>query len=264
MKIAIAGAAGRMGQTLVRAALGEGHPLTGASEQAGPSVGKDAAKLAGLDPYGVLICATPGEAAKGADVWIDFTRPAATLAALAALPGAGVRVAVIGTTGFSADQETMIRTVAESMTVVKAGNFSVGVTLAAALTERAARVLGPDWDIEISETHHRHKIDAPSGTALLLGEAAAKGRGNDLSSVRTPPYDGLTGARQPGRIGFSVRRAGGVIGAHEVMFASEAETLSISHDALDRTVFATGALVAARWAQNQPYGLYDMRDVLGL
>ena len=265
INIAIAGCAGRMGRQLVQAGLNAGQKISGGSEAPGsPALGQDIGRLADLDPIGVEAVGALPSAARGADVWIDFTIPEATLQALQALPGLGVRAVVIGTTGFSADQEAQIASAAQHLAIVKAGNFSLGVNLLEALVQQAARRLSADWDIEILETHHRHKIDAPSGTALMLGEAAAMGREQPLSRLQAPPYNGPDAAREPGQIGFSVRRAGGVIGDHEVTFGAEKELLSLRHTALDRSVFADGAIAAARWAVQQSPGLYGMSDVLGL
>ncbi|MBU6371790.1 MAG: 4-hydroxy-tetrahydrodipicolinate reductase [Alphaproteobacteria bacterium] len=261
-RVAIAGAAGRMGRALVRAAKDAGLSVVAATERPGaPDLGKDAGVLAGLDPLGVPLTDDPA-ALPACDAFIDFTTPAATRAALAALPP-GV-AAVIGTTGLGADDEAAIAAAAGARVIVKSGNFSLGVNLLAALVRQAAARLGTDWDIEILETHHRMKVDAPSGTALLLGEAAAEGRGAPLSDLRTPPYDGLTGPRRAGAIGFAVQRGGGVIGEHDVTFATDGEVLRLSHQALDRALFAKGALAAARWATGKPPGVYSMRDVLAL
>jgi 4-hydroxy-tetrahydrodipicolinate reductase len=184
--------------------------------------------------------------------------------ALAMLPRLDVPAAVIGTTGFSEAEEAQIEAASETMAIVKAGNYSLGVNLLEALVKQAASRLGEDWDIEILETHHRRKVDAPSGTALMLGDAAASGRGQSLSDVRSGPYDGPDAKREPGTIGFSVRRSGDVIGDHEVTLASDMEILSLRHTALDRAVFAHGAIKAAEWAARQSPGLYDMGDVLGV
>lgn len=261
-RIAIAGAAGRMGRALIRAAKDSGAVVVAATERPGaPDLGKDAGALAGVDPFGVPVTDNPA-ALPACDAFIDFTTPTATRAALAALP-AGV-AAIIGTTGLSAEEESAIAAAARERVIVKSGNFSLGVNVLAGLVRQAAARLGADWDIEILEAHHRMKVDAPSGTALLLGEAAAEGRGAPLSALRTPPYDGVTGKRTPGAIGFAVQRGGGVIGEHEVMFATEGEVLRLSHQALDRSLFAKGALAAAGWAVGKPPGLYSMRDVLDL
>ena len=265
LKIAIAGVAGRMGQQLAAAALEGGHTLAGGTEAPGSdNIGTDIGEILGRGAIGVAAVEDVAEAAKDADVWIDFTRPDATLAALNTLPGTGVKAVIIGTTGFDAAGEAAITEAAGSLAIVKAGNFSLGVNLLCSLVERAARSLGEDWDIEVLETHHRRKVDAPSGTALMLGDAAASGRDADLKALRADPYDGPDAKREPGTIGFAVRRSGGVIGEHEVTFGSDMEILSLSHTALDRAVFAHGALAAARWAVHQSPGLYDMDDVLGL
>lgn len=264
-KLTIAGAAGRMGRALTRAAAELGYPLAGATEHAGHAdIGADAGRLAGLDPMGAPLTADPAAAAAGADVFIDFTTPAACLSAIAALQATPVRALIIGATGFSPAEEAGVAAASTRFAIVKSGNFSLGVTLLAALVEQAAARLGPDWDIEIIEAHHRRKVDAPSGTALLLGEAAAKGRGAGLDALRLSPRDGFTGARPAGGIGFAVVRGGGIVGDHDVLFASETEVIRLAHHAADRAVFAHGALKAAAWAAGKPPGLYSMRDVLGL
>jgi 4-hydroxy-tetrahydrodipicolinate reductase len=267
LRIAIAGAAGRMGRALARAALEAAQEvrIVGASERAdSPALGMDVGALGGGEPVGATVVSDVRAAAADADIWLDFTTPDATIAALAALPQTKVRAAILGTTGLSVDQEKKVADAATRVAIVRSGNFSLGVTLLAALVEQAAQRLGPDWDIEIRETHHRRKVDAPSGTALLLGQAAARGRGSALQDLRLPPHDGVTGARRMGGVGFSVVRAGGVVGEHDVVFAAEREVLTLSHQALDRAVFADGALAAALWAADKPPGLYAMRDVLGL
>lgn len=265
LNIAIAGAAGRMGRQLVNAAIDSGHKISGGSEAPGSTaLGQDIGSLAGLKDLGVLAHAGIGEAAKGAGVWIDFTVPRATLTALSALPRLGVKAAVIGTTGFTGAEERQIAEAAANIAIVKAGNFSLGVNLMEALVRQAAARLGEDWDIEVLETHHRRKVDAPSGTALMLGQAAADGRGHPLADLKTAPYDGPDAKREAGKIGFAVRRSGGVIGDHEVTFASDMEIVSLQHTALDRAVFAHGAIKAAEWAANQAPGLYEMSDVLGI
>ncbi len=265
LNIAVAGAAGRMGSQLVRAALDTGHTISGGSEAPGSThLGQDIGVLAGTSSVGVDARAGIAEAAKGADAWIDFTIPKATLAALDVLPSVGVKAIIIGTTGFSVAEQEKIEAAADRLAIVKAGNFSLGVNLLEALVRLAAARLGEDWDIEILETHHRRKLDAPSGTALMLGEAAAEGRGKPLSQLRSAPYDGPDAKREAGQIGFAVRRSGDVIGEHEVTFGSDREILSLSHTALDRAVFAHGAIKAAEWAAAQGPGLYGMDDVLGL
>lgn len=263
--IAIAGVAGRMGRELAAAALDQGLVVAGGTEISASGVfDQDIGALAGRKPIGIRPVADVAAAAEHARVWIDFTRPAATLAAIEALAGTAVTALVIGTTGFTPDEDARVAAAARRFAIVKSGNFSLGINLLQAMTRLLAERLGPEWDIEIFETHHRHKADAPSGTALMLGESAAAGRGAALESLRTGPYDGPQAARLAGKIGFAVRRIGGVIGAHEVTFGSLSETISLSHTALSRDVFAQGALQAALWATRQPPGLYGMEDVLGL
>lgn len=265
LRVAIAGVAGRMGLQLAAAALDRGLVLAGATELASAGVqDADIGLLAGRRPTGLRPVVDPAEAARDATVWLDFTRPEATLQALSRLSQTSVHAVIIGTTGFSPAQEAELAAASARFAIVKAGNFSIGINLLEALTRLAASRLGAEWDIEILETHHRMKLDAPSGTALMLGAAAAQGRGNGPETVLTAPYSGPQAAREAGRIGFSVRRAGGVVGEHEVLFGSDREVLRLSHTALDRSVFAEGALHAAGWAVHQPAGMYDMNDVLGL
>ena len=265
LSIAVAGAAGRMGRQLMAAILASGHTLTGGTEAAqSVHLDEDLGTLAGGQPIGLKPVTDPVHAAANASVWVDFTTPPATLAALESLRHTGVQAVIIGTTGFSEEEMRQVARAGQHFAIVKAGNFSLGVTLMSALTRIAAARLGTDWDIEISETHHRRKVDAPSGTALMLGEAAAAGRGRTLEDLRAAPYDGPDARRHSGTIGFAVRRAGDVIGQHEVLFGSEKELLTIGHVATDRAVFAEGALQAARWAVTAEPGLYGMEDVLGL
>lgn len=266
LSIAIAGAAGRMGRALIRAASEDSRfRIAGGTERPGSrALGMDLGDLAGGGGFGVNAADSVHTAATTADVWIDFTAPDATLDALDALAHTQVRAAVIGTTGFDAAQEARLVEAARRIAIVRSGNFSLGVNLLAALARQAAARLGAGWDIEISESHHRRKADAPSGTALLLGEAAAQGRGKPLSELRLKPYDGITGERPEGAIGFSVTRGGGVVGDHDVAFLSEREIVTLSHRALDRAVFADGALAAALWVADKPARLYGMQDVLGL
>lgn len=265
LNIAVAGCAGRMGRQLVSAAHAAGHRVSGGSEAPGaPDLGQDIGRLAGLEPSDVLATDKLAHAANDAAAWMDFTVPAATLEALSVLPDLGVRAVIIGTTGFTAAEEQGIAAAASRLAIVQAGNFSLGVNLLEALVRQAASRLGEDWDIEIAETHHRHKVDAPSGTALMLGQAAAQGRQRSLDELRAAPYDGPDAKRVPGQIGFSARRTGGVIGEHEVTLGSEMEVISLRHTALDRAVFAHGAIKAAEWAVEQSPGLYDMSDVLGI
>lgn len=265
LSLAIAGVAGRMGRQLTAAALDAGLCVTGGSEAPG-SVGlkEDIGEMAGRKPLRLRPVTDPVDAATGADIWMDFSQPAATLAALDALKHTQVRAAIIGTTGFDDTGERAIRDAAKQLAIVHAGNFSIGVNVLTALARIASERLGPDWDIEILETHHRHKTDAPSGTALMLGEAAAQGRGAKLSELRAHPYDGPDAKRSEGMIGFSSRRSGGVIGEHEMTFASDKEIITLGHTALERSVFAEGAVRAAIWVADKAPGLYGMDDVLGL
>ena len=198
------------------------------------------------------------------DVVIDFSTPEASLALAQLCAERGGPALVIGSTGFTTEQEAALSTASTRVAVVRSGNFSLGVNILIGLVEHAAQRLDArDWDIEVLEAHHRRKVDAPSGTALMLGEAAANGRDVDLADVRSPPYDGIPGEREPGRIGFASLRAGGIVGDHTVMFASEDEVLTLSHSAIDRSLFARGAVAAAAWVRTRPPGLYDMQDVLG-
>jgi 4-hydroxy-tetrahydrodipicolinate reductase len=258
IRIAIAGAAGRMGQALAKAASGGDFAIVGGSERTGSDgVGKELAP-------GVVISDAANKAAATADVWIDFTTPEATLAALDLIKTTNVKAAIIGTTGLAPQHEQKIAEHAKRIAIVKTGNFSLGVNLLLGLIEQASARLGAGWDVEISETHHKRKVDAPSGTALMMGESSAKSRGKSLSDLRNPPYDGQTGPRKDGTISFAVTRGGGVIGDHEIKFISDEEIVSIGHRALDRALFAKGALHAARWAAGQKPGLYSMRDVLAM
>ena len=198
------------------------------------------------------------------DVIIDFSTPDASVELARTCAERGGPALVIGSTGLTPEQETDIHPAAEKIAIVRSGNFSLGVNILIGLVEHAAQRLdAADWDIEVLETHHRKKADAPSGTALMLGEAAANGRDVDLADDRTAPWDGITGEREAGKIGFASLRAGGVIGEHTVLFASEDETLTLSHSAIDRSLFARGAVAAAAWVRSRKPGLYDMQDVLG-
>ena len=198
------------------------------------------------------------------DVVIDFSTPESSVELAQACAARGGPALVIGSTGLSPEQDAEILKAAETVAIVRSGNFSLGVNILIGLVEHAAlRLDARDWDIEITEAHHRRKVDAPSGTALMLGEAAASGRNEDLDDVRAAPWDGITGARESGKIGFSSIRAGGIIGDHTVLFASEDETLTLSHSAIDRSLFAKGAVAAAAWVRGRKPGLYDMQDVLG-
>jgi 4-hydroxy-tetrahydrodipicolinate reductase len=265
MRLVVAGAGGRMGRTLVKAiAESKGLALASALEDArSPLIGWDAGTLAGIGDKGVKLIGDPAKIMDGIDGIVDFTAPSATVA-YAELAAKAGKVHVIGTTGFSADDEAKIREAAKRAVIVKSGNMSLGVNLLAALTKRVAKTLDEAFDIEILEMHHNQKVDAPSGTALMLGRAAAEGRGIDMDKRSVKARDGHTGARKPGDIGFAALRGGSVVGEHTVMFAGPAERIELTHKAEDRMIFARGALHAALWARNQKPGLYSMADVLGL
>jgi 4-hydroxy-tetrahydrodipicolinate reductase len=265
MRLVIAGAGGRMGRTLIHAiAASKGVTLAGAVEAADSAViGRDAGELAGLGANGIKVTSDVALLLKGADGLIEFTVPAATLA-LAELTAAAGVAHVIGTTGHTAEEEAVIAKAASRAPIVKSGNMSLGVNLLAALVKRVAQTLDGDYDIEILEMHHNRKIDAPSGTALMLGRAAAAGRGVDLAQRSVRGRDGMTGPRHSGDIGFASLRGGTVVGDHTVTFAGPAERLELTHRAEDRMIFARGALHAALWARGKKPGLYSMADVLGL
>ncbi|MEQ1437736.1 4-hydroxy-tetrahydrodipicolinate reductase [Fontimonas sp. SYSU GA230001] len=264
-RIAVLGATGRMGRSVIEAAAQNPAVRLGvAFERAGHSeLGRDAAALAGLAPAGVAIRDDLAACAADFDVLIDFTRPDGTLAALQVCTAAG-KAMVIGTTGFSPEQKAQVERAAERIPIVLAANFSVGVNLCLKLLEEAARVLADDFDIEIVEAHHRQKVDAPSGTALAMGEAVARGAGIDLKAHAVYAREGHTGARAKGAIGFATVRGGDVVGDHTVMFLGEGERVEIAHKASSRQNFARGAVRAAAWLKGRAPGLYSMRDVLGL
>ena len=266
MRLIVAGAGGRMGRTLIKAiADTKGVALAGAVDASGSAViGRDAGELAGLGKNGIAVTTDPVPLLAAADGLVDFTIPAATVAFAELLAKRAGIVHVIGTTGLKDGEEKLIALAVKNAVIVKSGNMSLGVNLLAAITRRAAAALGDEFDIEIVEMHHRMKVDAPSGTALMLGEAAAAGRGIQLKSHSVRARDGLTGPRHKGDIGFAALRGGTVVGEHSVIFAGESERLVLAHHAEDRAIFAYGALKAARWAQNRKPGLYSMVDVLGL
>ena len=265
LKIGILGAAGRMGRALVRATdATEGCQVAGGIEAAGATdIGKDLGTLAGIDALGVPLTDDPLALAASVDALVDFTSPAATVD-FAGLAANGRIVHVIGTTGFSEADEAAIARAARHATIIKAGNMSLGVNLAVALTKKIAATLDPDFDIEVVEMHHRHKVDAPSGTALMLGQAAADGRDVDLKTNAIRSRDGHTGERAAGAIGFSSLRGGDVVGDHSVIFAGPGERIEITHKASDRAIFARGAVKAAQWGFGKGPGLFTMADVLGL
>ncbi|AKI02618.1 dihydrodipicolinate reductase [Hoeflea sp. IMCC20628] len=266
MGLIVVGAAGRMGQSLIRTiAEIDGVHLVGAVERPGSeALGRDAGELAGLGPNGVLITDDALPVFAQAEGVLDFTAPAATLE-FADLAAQARIVHVIGTTGMDESHEPRLEAVSRHARIVKSGNMSLGVNLLSVLVRQAAKALeAADWDIEVLEMHHRHKVDAPSGTALLLGEAAAEGRGIALADHSVRVRDGHAGAREAGTIGFATLRGGSVIGEHSVILAGEGETIELSHKATDRSIFARGAVRAALWARHQKPGYYSMLDVLGL
>lgn len=265
MRVVIAGAAGHMGRVLVRLVQETaGMKLVGAIEPEGHvAIGEDAGLLAGVGRTLVAVSSDMDAALAQADGIIDFTIPRVSVE-IAGLAAKHRKVHVCGTTGFSDAENDAIASSARIATIVKSGNFSLGVNLLAALVKRAAEALDEDFDIEILEMHHNRKIDAPSGTALMFGEAAARGRGIELAARSDRGRDGQTGARRRGDIGFAALRGGTVVGDHSVIFAGPAERIVMSHHAEDRALFARGALKAALWAHGRPAGLYSMADVLGL
>jgi 4-hydroxy-tetrahydrodipicolinate reductase len=264
IRVVVAGAAGRMGRTLIRLlAESKDCVLAGALEVSHhPDLGQDAGALAGLKPAGVAITDDPLPAVALAHAIIDFTVPKVSVE-LAALAAQARIVHVIGTTGLVPADEAKIAAAARHAVIVKSGNMSLGVTLLAALVKKAAKAL-PDFDVEIVEMHHRNKVDAPSGTALLLGRAAAEGRDIALEGNALRGRDGITGKRNDGAIGFASLRGGTVVGEHEVILAGPGERIVLAHVAEDRAIFAQGAVAAARWGQGKKPGLYAMADVLGL
>ena len=263
--IVITGATGRMGQMLVKTVVQSGKArLVGAIEREGNgAVGQDIGALCGLGPLGVLVESDPLPSFARAQAVIDFTAPAATLE-FAALAAQARAVHVIGTTGMTEAEIEQLAPAALHAVIIRAGNMSLGVNLLTQLTKKVAAALDEDYDIEVIEAHHNQKVDAPSGTALMLGEAAAEGRGVSLKDVSDSGRDGITGARKRGDIGFSAIRGGDIVGEHDVMFAAMGERIILRHIASDRSVFARGALKAALWGQDKSPGQYDMIDVLGL
>lgn len=263
--IVVTGASGRMGQMLSKTVLDSDRAkLVGAVERQGhPWVGRDLGELLGGVANGVVVTDDPLEAFAKAQAVLDFTAPAATVA-FAELAAQARAVHVIGTTGLSDDDLTKLEAASHHAVIVRAGNFSLGVNLLTTLTQKVAAALDEDYDIEVIESHHNKKVDAPSGTALMLGEAAAAGRGVTLNDVSDRARDGIAGARKRGDIGFTAIRGGDIIGEHDVMFAAAGERIILRHVASDRAVFSRGALKAALWGQDKMPGQYDMVDVLGL
>lgn len=263
--LVVTGASGRMGQTLIRLALAsERLRLVGCVERAGhPWIGGDVGVAMGGAAVGLRVTDDPLEAFAKAQAVVDFTTPAATVD-FAALAAQARAVHVVGTTGLEAEHLARLAAAARHAVIVRAGNMSLGVNLLVQLTRKVAAALDADWDIEVVEAHHRLKVDAPSGTALMLGAAAAAGRGVDPDLAKVSGRDGITGARGRGTIGFSAIRGGDIVGEHDVIFAGEGERLVLRHVATDRAIFARGALRAALWGQGQKPGEYDMLDVLGI
>lgn len=255
IRIGVAGALGRMGRTVV--------DVVEARDDCEVSAVFDRPEAAG-QRLGERVLAASGEAAGLSDVIVDFTAPHVSVALAKACAARGGPALVIGSTGFSDEQAALVDQAAIHIPIIRSGNFSLGVNLLLGLVEQAARTLkASDWDIEVFEAHHRRKVDAPSGTALMLGEAAARGRGISLAGAAERGRDGATGPRGPGAIGFSVMRAGGIVGEHAVVLAAEDEIVTLSHSARDRGLFARGAVEAAIWVVGRAPGLYDMKDVLG-
>lgn len=265
-RIGITGVAGRMGRTLVEAIAlaGEDLTLTGAIERPESTLlGADSGELAGQGRNGLAVAGSLSEVIDDIDVLIDFSVPAATIENVRSCVERGVGI-VIGTTGFTPQQQSEIESAAAGIAICKASNFSTGVNLCFRLLETAAKVLGDDVDIEVYEAHHRHKVDAPSGTALSMGQVVADALGRDLGKVAVYGREGQTGARDRETIGFATVRAGDIVGDHTVTFAAEGERVEITHKASSRMSFARGAVRAAGWLSTQQPGLYDMQDVLGL
>lgn len=269
MKLAVMGATGRMGRALIEEIdRREGVTLAGATEAPGhPDIGKDLGEIIGAKPMSVALTDVPLELITHVDGILDFTAPDATLE-MSRLAAQARIVHVIGTTGITHEEEETLKISARHATIIKSGNMSLGVNLLAAMAKKAAAALGDDWDIEVVEMHHRHKVDAPSGTALLLGEAAAEGRGIDLRDHKVSGRDGIGGERRAGDIGFAALRGGTVIGEHSVIFAGEQERVEFTHKAQDRSIFAAGSVTAALWGHNggrgRGPGYFSMMDVLGL
>jgi 4-hydroxy-tetrahydrodipicolinate reductase len=263
--LVVTGASGRMGQTLIRlAGTSDRLRLVGCVERAGhPWIGRDVGEAMGGSPLGVRVTDDPLEAFSRAQAVVDFTAPAATVE-FARLAAQARAVHVIGTTGLEAEHLARIEAASRHAVIVRAGNMSLGVNLLVRLTQKVAAALDADWDVEIVEAHHRMKVDAPSGTALMLGAAAAAGRGVNLEDSKDSGRDGITGARARGTIGFSAIRGGDIVGEHDVIFAGEGERIVLRHMATDRAIFARGALKAAVWGQGRKPGQYDMMDVLGI
>lgn len=265
MKIGVVGCAGRMGRMLVAEILAtEGAVLVGGTEHSeSVFLGQDIATLAGLDDVGIIVRSDIDALFSAADVVIDFTLPQATISHAEGAVKHGTAL-VIGTTGLNDEQQEAVEKASDRVAIIQAANFSVGVNLLLALSSRVSGALGDEYDIEIYEMHHRHKVDAPSGTALALGQAAAEGRGVILEEVSERTRDGNTGPRNRGNIGFATLRGGDVVGDHSLIFATDGERIELTHKASSRRVFARGAVRSAQWCKDKAPGLYSMRDVIGL
>jgi 4-hydroxy-tetrahydrodipicolinate reductase len=265
LRIAVMGAAGKMGRTLVASIHGQnGCVVAGGTEREGSdAIGKDVGELAAVGTLGVAVSSDTAAVINSVDAIVDFTSPDASVAFAGMAADAGI-IHVIGTTGFDDTHDAAIAKAGERATIIKAGNMSLGVNLLVELTRKIAEALDEDFDIEVLEMHHKHKVDAPSGTALMLGQAAADGRGVDLKTHSVRSRDGITGARKAGDIGFATMRGGTVVGEHSVVFAGDGERVVVSHIATDRALFARGAVKAALWGKGKSPGLYGMKDVLGL
>jgi 4-hydroxy-tetrahydrodipicolinate reductase len=265
LRLAVAGPAGRLGSAILKAASARDIKLVAGLVRPGSgAAGMDLGAFMGRSDIDLRATDDLETAVKDADVLIDVSTAAAAAEHATKMAARGGPALIVGATGFEEDEEEAILAASKKIPIVKAQNFSLGVTLLSAFVEKAASVLGEDWDIEIVEMHHRAKRDAPSGTALLLGEAAARGRGVEFSEKAVRARQGMTGPRAAGSIGFATLRGGGIVGDHEVRFAGTDEMLTFEHRAMERGLFAKGALVAARWIKGRKPGLYDMRDVLGL
>ncbi len=265
MRAGICGCGGRMGRMLVQAIDGRDDIVVAAGSEAASSgaVGRDVGEVAGTRPLGIPVVDDVVALFAASDVVIDFTAPAATVASARAAAAAGKGL-VAGTTGLSADERAAVAEASRGAPIVSAGNMSLGVNLLLGITRKIAAALDEEFDIEVVEMHHRHKVDAPSGTALMLAAAAAAGRGVTLDEVADRGRDGITGARRRGAVGMAALRGGDVVGEHQVIFAAPGERIEIGHRASDRTIFARGAVTAALWLKGRPPGLYGMEDVLGL
>ena len=264
-RIAISGASGRMGLNLIKACAQNESSVLGAAieRENSPAIGKDACEIAGVTSERVNIVDSVASEVSSFDVLVDFTRPDACLEKLAFCEE-HKKAIVIGTTGFTDEQKQLISSAAKTIPVVFAPNMGIGVNVTLKLLELAAKAIGNTVDIEVIEAHHKHKVDAPSGTALKMGEVVAQAMGKELDNCAVYAREGITGERESGTIGFSTIRAGDIVGEHTVMFADEGERIEISHKATSRMTFATGAIRASCWVSEQPAGLYDMQDVLGL